>query len=452
MNITQNNVDALNATLSVSLTKEDYSSNVEKALKKLGKNVSMKGFRTGKVPASMVKKMYGASVLVDEINKIVNDAINDYIKSNELEVLGRPIPTTTDVDFDINNPKDYEFVFELGLSPVFDIPVLKNETVVKAPKVLIDDELLDTELEKLRDRYGNMTFPEEGIEEKDILQVKFVELDNDEQPKEGGVVTTGPINLEIVTNKTLKGQLMKEKVGGTVIAKNLFNSIDRERDQIVKHVLGLEEEPEDLGKTFELTIERISRMERADLNQEFFDKIFGPGKVTTEDEAKEKLREDLSNYVEQSEKGKLNEKIYNLLIEETEIDLPDEFLKKWIKVSNEKPISDKDLEDEYPSFAKNLKWSLIVNKITKENDIKAEFEDISEFSKESLRQQLMQYSPDGGGFSEEDLDTLNASMLQKEDHMKKSFDAVMEEKLFSFIKQQITVEEEEVKFDEFFKV
>lgn len=452
MNITQNNVDALNATLSVSLTKEDYSSNVEKALKKLSKNVSMKGFRVGKVPASMVKKMYGASVLVEEINKLVNDAINDYIKSNELEILGRPIPTTDDVDFDINKSEDYEFVFEIGLTPTFDIPALKAETVIKAPKVVIDDELLDTELEKLRDRYGNMTFPEEGIEEKDILQVKFVELDNDEQPKEDGLVTSGPINLEIVTNKTLKGQLVKEKVGGSVIAKNLFNSIDREREQIVKHVLGLEEEPEDLGKAFELTIERISRMERADLNQEFFDKIFGEGKVTSEDEAKERLREDLSNYVTQSESGKLNEKIYNLLLEETEIDLPDEFLRKWIKVSNEEPISDEDLENEYPSFAKNLRWSLIVNKITKDNDIKAEFEDISAFSKESLRQQLVQYSPDGGGFSDEDLESLNASMLQKEDHMKKSFDAVMEEKLFSFIKQQVTVEEEEVKFDDFFKV
>lgn len=451
MNITRKDVDALNATLQINLVQEDYLPQVNKALKGLSKNVSMKGFRTGKVPMGMVKKMYGTSVLVDELNKIVNDAINNYIEENKVEILGRPLPTTNDIDFDINKTEEYEFAFDLGLSPQFDIPALEAKTVVKAPKVVINDEQLDTELEKLRDRYGNMTFPEEGIEETDILQVKFVELDNDENPKEGGVETSGPINLEIITNKTLKSQLMKEKVGGVVVAKNLFNSIDREREQIIKHVLGLEEEPEDLGRVFELTIERISRMERAEMNQEFFDKIFGPGNVTTEDEAKDKLREDLSTYASQNENGKLNQNIYELLLEETPIELPDEFLKRWIKTTNEKPISDEDLEKEYPDFAKNLRWSLIVNKLTKDNDIKAEFDEISEHSKEGLRQQLMQFSPGGGGFTDEDLESLNASMLQQEEHMKRSFDAVMEEKLFSFIKQQITVEEEEVSFEDFFK-
>ncbi len=449
MNITQNDIDALNATLNVSLTTEDYSPKVKQALNKLKKTVSMKGFRAGKVPESLIKKMYGTSVLVDELNKLVNDSINEYIKENELEILGRPIPVTTEVDFDIQNLKDYEFVFELGLSPKFEIPVLNAKTVVKAPKVIIDDELLQNELNRIQDSYGNMSFPEEGIEEKDLLQVKFVELDHEEQPKEEGVESSGTINLETVSNKTLKGQLMKGKIGTTIVAKNLFNSIDREREQIVKYILNLEHEPEDMGKAFELTIEKISRRERAELNQEFFDKVFGPGNVESEEEAKEKLRKDLSNYVSQSENGKLNEKIYTLLIEETPIELPDEFLRKWIKASNEKPISDEEIEKEYPEFAKNLKWSLIVNKLTKDGEIKAEFEDISEYSKQTLRAQFQQFSPDT--FTEEDLDSLNMNMLQKEDHMKQTFDAVMEQKLFSFIKQQITIEEEAVSFEDFFK-
>lgn len=450
MNITRKDTDALNAILSVNVSKEDYLSKVESALAKLKKNVTMKGFRAGMVPSSLVKKMYGTSVLVDELNKVVNESVNNYIEENKLEILGRPLPITSDIQFDINSPQDYTVEFELGLAPEFEIPALNNKTVVKAPKVAITDELLTKELDNLRGRYGKMSFPEEGIEEKDILQVKFVEL-SEGAPKEGGVEASGPINLEIVKDETLKAALLAGKVGTTASTEDLFAALDREKSQVVKHVLGLQEEPAELGSAFQLTIERISRMEKADLDQEFFEKVFGPEQVTSEEEAKDKLKAELASYLEQTEAGKLNEKIFTLLLDQTEIPLPDTFLKKWIKVSNEKPITDEIIEEEYPQFSRNLKWSLIVNKISKENDLKGDFEEVKEYSKEMLRQQLKQYAPAGGGFSEEDLDTLNNNMLSKEDHVKKSFDAVMEQKLFSVIKQKISVEEEEVNFEDFFK-
>lgn len=450
MNITRKDTDALNAVLSVSLTKEDYLPKVEQALNKLRKNVTMKGFRAGMVPAGLVKKMYGTGVLVDELNKVVNDAVNGFIEENKVEILGRPLPVPSDINFDINQPADYTVEFELGIAPQFEITSLKADTVVKAPKVAVDDELLTKELDNLRGRYGKMSFPEEGIEEKDILQVKFTEL-VDGAPKEGGVQVSGPINLEIVKDEALKSALLAGKVGTTATTEDLFAALDRDKAQVVKHVLGLQEEPAELGSAFELTIERISRMAKADLDQEFFDKVFGPEQVTSEEEAKDKLREELSNYVAQSESGKLNEKIFNLLLDSTEIALPDDFLKRWIKVSNEKPITEEVIEEEYPQFARNLKWSLIVNKISKDNDLKGDYEEVKEYSKEALRQQLRQYAPAGGGFSEEDLETLNNNMLAKEDHVKKSFDAVMEQKLFGVIKQQITVEEETVSFEDFFK-
>ncbi|HUH73507.1 MAG TPA: trigger factor [Chitinophagales bacterium] len=450
MNIVRKDTDALNATLSVSLTKEDYLPKTEQALKKLGKNITMKGFRAGMVPAGLVKKMYGTGVLVDELNKIVNDAVNKYIEENKLEILGRPMPIPTEIDFNIQNPTDYTLEFELGLAPQFEISALKSDTIVKAPKVAIDEELLNKEMDNLRGRYGNMSFIEEGIEEKDMLEVKFVELENG-APKEGGVTATGPINLEMVKDETLKNTLLAGKVGTTATTEDLFVALDRERAQVVKNVLGLSEEPENMGAAFEMTIERISRMGKAELNQEFFDKVFGPDQVKTEEEAKDKLREELSSYTSQSESGKLNEQIFNMLLEQTEIPLPDDFLRRWIKISNEKPITEDVIEEEYPIFARNLRWSLIVNKISKDNDIKGEFDEIKEHSKEALRQQLKQYAPAGGGFSDEDLENLNNNMLSKEDHVKKSYDAVMEQKLFNVIKQQITVEEEVVSFEDFFK-
>jgi len=450
VNITRKDTDALNAILSITLTQEDYLPKVEQALTKFRKNVAMNGFRKGMVPAGLVKKMYGTGVLVDELNRIVNDSINGYIEENKLEILGRPLPVPADIQFDINQPGEYTMEFELGLAPDFKLDVLSAATVVKAPKVNIDDELLERELDNLRTRYGKMSFPEGQIEEKDILQVKFVEL-KDGQPKEGGVEASGPINLEIVKDEALKAELLKAKAGDTAVTADLFAALDRDRDKVVKHVLGLQEEPADLGTAFQLTVERISRMEKAELDQEFFDKVFGPDAVKSAEEAKDKLQEELSSYIAQSENGKLNERIFNTLLDQTEIALPDDFLKRWIKVSNEKPITDEVLEEEYPAFARNLRWSLIVNKISKENDLKGDFEEVKEYSKEALRQQLKAYSPAGGGFSEEDLEMLNNNMLAKEEHVKKSFDAVMEQKLFSFIKQQISVEEEAVSFDDFFK-
>ena len=448
--ITKTDIDALNAVLNVDLTQEDYLSKVNNALAKARKNIAMNGFRKGMVPLGLVKKMYGTGVMVEEINKAINEETNKFIQENKIEILGQPMPKSNDLEFDINEPKDYHVEFELGLAPKFELSALDSKTVVKAPKVIIDDELLNKELDNMRVRYGKMQFPEDGIQDSDVLQIKFEEL-LDDQIKESGVVATSPIRLDIVKNKTLKKALQDGKVGTTVVAKNLFTSLDREPEQIEKHILGLKETPENLEKSFNMTIERISRMEKSELDQEFFDKAFGPGKVTNEQEAKEKLSADLSEYLSQSESGKLNERIYNLLLDQTDIALPDAFLKRWIKFSNEKPITDEILEEEYPQFAKNLKWSLIVNKISQENDLKGDFEEVKEHSKNLLRRQLLQYAPSGEGFSDDDLEMLNNSMLQKEDHVKKSYDAVMEQKLFNVIKQKITVEEETVSFDDFFK-
>jgi trigger factor len=318
VNITRKDADALITRLSVSLTKEDYLPKTEQELKKLGKKVTLKGFRAGMVPSGLVRSMYGNGVLVEELNKIVNNAVNKYIEENKLEILGRPMPVPTEINFDIKNPTDYTLEFELGIAPQFEISVLKSDTIVKAPKVAIDEELLNKEMDNLRSRYGKMAFLEEGILEKDMLEIKFVELENG-VAKEGGITATGPINLEMVKDEALKATLLAGKVGTTATTEDLFVALDKERAQVVKNVLGLSEEPEGLGTAFEMTIERISRMEKSDLNQEFFDKVFGPDQVKSEEEAKDKLREELSSYTSQSESGKLNEKLFNMLLEKTEI-------------------------------------------------------------------------------------------------------------------------------------
>lgn len=355
MNVSQKNTDDLNAIISIELKKEDYLPAVEKALTTAKNSATIKGFRKGHVPAGMIKKMYGNSILLDELNKVVSDALNKHIEETKLDMLGRPLPIASDIDLDINQPADYIFEYEIGLAPEIKV-TLDKELSVEKPVITIDDRTLEDEIEKLRERHG-----------------KILNLDRAEGEK-----------------------------------------------------------PE---------------FEKTEINQEFFDKVYGPNIVTTLEEFKEKIRTELQDFAEKSAQNKVKENIYNTLMDKTEVKLPDAFLKKFIKASNEKPLSDEQLETEYPDFTKGLKWNLITNAIAKENDIKVEMEDVKNFSKEQLRAQFMMY---GGGITDEMIETFNNSMMAKQDHVKKSYEGAMEQKLFNFIEGQIKLEEKPISFDEFF--
>jgi trigger factor len=447
VNITRNDIDALNAVISVSFTPEDYLNKVEHSLQQARKNITLKGFRKGMVPTGLVKKMHGNAILVDELNKSVNDAINQHIKDENLQILGRPLPVPSDIDFDINHPQSYTFEFELGIAPSFDLSFLSPSTVVAQKEVLVDDATIEKELEHIRSRYGKLTHPDGPVQEKDILQCKFQELENG-NVKEGGIENQSPITQELIINEDFKKQLSGAKVGDQIDV-NLFDLMDRTREHVIKHVLGQDENTVVANDQFRITIERIDRMEPAELNQEFYDNVFGPGKVSSVEECKAQLKTELESYLSGSVAGKLKDEIFKTLLEKVDLPLPDAFLRRWIKVSNEKPLSDEQLENEYPTFARNLKWSLIVNKIGSENKLEGTFDEIKEFSKNQLLQQLKMYNPAGGSFSDEDLEMLNNSMLAKEEHVKKAYDAVMEQKLFDFIKEKITIEVQKVSFEDF---
>ncbi|MFN8283245.1 MAG: trigger factor [Chitinophagales bacterium] len=360
MNTTQSNSDALNAIISIEIKKEDYLPAVDKALATAKNNAVIKGFRKGFVPIGVVKKMYGNSILLDELNKKVSDALNKHIEGNKIDMLGRPLPLPSDdIQLDINNPSDFTFQYEIGLAPSVDVAIDKSTKVTKNV-ITIDDKTLDEELDKIAVRYGKVT--------------------NEEEVKEG-----------------------KEPI-----------------------------------------------TEKAVLNQELFDKIYGPGAVNSVEEFREKIRAELEGFSVSSTNNQFKENIYNTLMNNTKIDLPDAFLKRFIKSSNEKPVSDEQIETEYPMFVKGLKWNLITDKIVKDNGIKIEMADIKEFSKNALRQQLMMYNPTGQGLPEETIDQLNDSLMSKEEHVKKSYDGVLEQKLFTFIEQQITIDEVAVSFADFF--
>lgn len=361
MNISRKNIDDLNAVISIELKKEDYLPNVEKAINQYKNNVAIKGFRKGHVPASLVKKMYGNSVLLDELNKTVSEALNKHIEDEKLRILGRPLPKENSaLDFDINAPKDFTFEYEIGLSPEIKVDAIGKKTKVSKHVITIDDKTLDDEIEKIAQRYGNVTNPEEV--------------------KEG----------------------------------------------------------------------QESVIEKAALDQELFDKVYGPGIVKSLEEFREKIKKELEGFSKTSADNKLKEDIYTMLLDKIQIAFPDAFLKRFIKSSNEKPIDDEQIEKEYPDFQKGLKWNLITTQIAQDNSLKVEFEDVKNFSREQLKTQLAMYNPGGMGIEDQYIDLLNDNMMSKEDHVKKSYEGAMEQKLFTFIEDQITVEEKPTTFDEFF--
>lgn len=447
MNITKTNSSEVNAVLSVNLKKEDYLPNVEKTLQDYRKKVEIKGFRKGHVPAGLVKKMYGNAVLFDEVNKTISESINNYIKEEKLDILGQPIPMPENntVAIDINNPSDVEFNFEIGLVPDFKIDDL-SKLNIKSKKISVEDKDIDKEVNDISLRYGDSEeVTEDTIKEKDILTFDLKELDG-KNVKDGGIQNTTVLNEDMIVDKKVKKALAKLKVGDTFTA-NPFTLVDREKDQIEKNILGIKENaPEAISEDFQFTITKITRLKQAEINQAFFDKVYGEGTVKSEEEFRAKIKAEIENYTEQITQNSIKESVFNGLMENTKIELPVEFLKKFIKISNEKPISDDQIETEYPGFEKGLKWNLITSKIAKDNDIKVEMEDVRAFSKEQVKKQFAMY---GGAIDDATIDMLNDNMLKKEDHVRKSFDGSLEQKLFDFIQSKAKITEEVVTFEEY---
>lgn len=451
MNVVKEQIDDLNAILKVELVKEDYLPNVESALKKARKNITMKGFRQGMVPLSLVKKMHGNNVLYDEVNKLVTEQINNHIKEEKLDVLGQPLPKAdSSVTLDINNPEDVTLEFELGLAPEFDLSIIDKKAEFNRYKIIVEDKVLEEEIEGLRLRNGVQKFVEDSVvEEGDVLHVDIVELENGEVKENGVTNNSSPVGLNIFKEAEQK-KFHGLKIGESLDI-NLFEAAEKDRASVLKFVLDIKEgeEPESLGDTFRMTIVKIGRMEKADLNQDLYDKLYGEGVVKSEDELKEKLIAEMDTYFARETEVKTKNDIIEYLLENVKMEFPAAFLKRWIKATNEKPITDEQIEADYENFEKGLRWSMITNKLGADNDIKAEKEEIEAFSMEGLKKQLQMYNPGGNPISDEDLKTFNASMMAREDHVKKTYEAVMEQKLFAFINDAVTITEKEISLDDF---
>lgn len=446
MNIVQEKVDKLNAILKVEIKSEDYQTKVKSTLEKYRKTAKVPGFRPGHVPFGMIQKQYGKSVLAEELNKISNDGLYKYIKDENLEILGNPIPLEDETfKGDLDDPSDFVFSYEVGFSPKFDIP-LSSYKRMEYFQVNIDNKLISKQIEDLRKRYGKLESTEE-IGDTDMVMGLFRELNADNEPKEGGVEHNSTISMEFLTDKKAIKALKGKKVDDFIIVDPKTVSRD-EKD--MASMLGLNEEQlVGVSKQFKFTVNEIKRMEMAELNEVLYSKLFPAGDVKSEAELKEKVSSDLSNMFKVDSDRLFTQTIYEYLMNKTKIAMPERFLKRWIKLSNEKPIDDETLDKEFEGYLKSMKWQLIQGKIFKENDIQINNDEVMDFTKSLLVSNYEQY----GMPAPEDKELTETAMrlLKDKEQVNGIYDRLTEKKLSDYFQNNIPMKEKKLSYDDFVK-
>ncbi len=444
MNVVREDIDALNAVLKVQVQKKDYQEKVDETLKNYRKKANIPGFRPGQVPIGLLKKQYGKSVLMEELNKVVNTFLNEYISSNDVTILGNPIPKEDqDVIGDFDNPDSFEFTYEIGLAPEIKVNLSKKNKYDYV-KVKVDDELIDKQVNDLRRRYGKLVAREE-VGADDLIMAQFVELNDDESIKEGGILHSSTVSMEFVSDKKVAKKLAGMKVGEQLIIDP--ESVSRGGKDTAA-MLGIDaSELENISDTFRLTVNEIKGMELAEMDQELFDRLFGPGAITSEKELRARIKTDLEGMFVNDSDRMLTNAVYEDLLAKTKVELPDDFLKRWIKLSNEKEISDEEIEADYENYAKSLKWQLIQGNIFKANDIKFENDELVNFTKGILANNYVQY----GISTPEDEQLTESAMkvLQNREEANRIYDMLAERKLMMYFKETVKLNEKNVSYDDF---
>jgi trigger factor len=447
MNISQEKTGNLSAIVKININPEDYQPRVEKAIKDHAKKAKMPGFRPGMVPPSHIKKMYGKSILVDEINNLLSATLNKYIETEHLHVLGQPLPKMDEhKHYNWDFTDDFEFDYELGLAPEFSADFSADDKLTQYI-IKADEEVLAERIKNLRKGYGKMTNPDVSAD-GDVLYSELEQLSPDGSVFENGITNTASVRLDQVTDEVVKASLIGLKKGDevTLDIQKAFNN-DAAK---VAGLLKIDEDlAADLKSSFRLTVKNVNRLEESDLNQEFFDKLFGEGEVTTEEEFRQRITGEIETMMAQDAERKLQDDIYRYTLNKVQFSLPDDFLKRWLQ-SNDEKMTAEDLDGGYNEFAKNLKWTLIVNKITSGQHIEVKYEDVFETAKFRLGQQFRMYSQ--LPLSEEQLGQYTVQYLQNKENATKIFDEVKASKVFNYIKSAVTLEPKEISYTDFQKL
>lgn len=437
MNISKTDIDKLNAVVNISIDKKDYEQKVHTILKDYRKKANIPGFRKGHVPFGMIKKQYEKAVIADEVNKLIQENLDNYIKKEKLELLGNPLPKEKNNSIDWNRG-NMQFEFELGLAPKFEIKLDVLKRVIHY-EIEPDKKMIDEQINHIQNQYGKIKAKkkiEKGFEIN--AQFKNEEIDLD---------TIANFSMKDIKSRKAIKLLNESEVGSNLNlpSKGLF--ID---NMTAKRVLGLDEENLKKLSKLDLILEIKEVNERipAEINQDLFDKLYKPGTVKSEKELKDKIKEGLQAQFKPQSNQKLMNDISETIVEKTKFKLPSDFLKKWIRSSGKEPMSEEAAVDEYNKSEKGIRYQLIEGKIISDNNLKMTFEELKDFTENLIKKQMSQY---GQMPEKEKLDGIVSNVLSNKEETKRISDQLMGDKMIQFFIEKAPLKRKKVAFDAFIK-
>jgi len=435
MKITSNYIDKLNGKISIEIDKKDYSDKVDNELQNLSLKANIPGFRKGHVPVGLIRKKHGKAVIMDEVNKLIDKELRNYIKDEEIDMLGGPIPVPQG---EINWESDkITFEFEVGLTPKFDLKLKFKKSVLNYI-VKADKKMVNEQISSIQKQYGKL-IPRKKIENDCDITGVFTYEDE--------INNKSTFNLNRVKKKKTLKKLLGLQVGKSVNidVKDLF---DDNHDLI--QVLGISHDrAKEIDIEVNLNIDEINYKEPADLDQELFDKIYGKGIIKSVTELKKKISNDMEKqFVNQTDQKLMND-IIEYLIENTKFKLPTEFLTKWIKINSEKNLSEQEAKQEYEKSEKGMKYQLIESKLVTENNLQVNFDDLKSYTKDLIRKQMSQYGQSNP--SEKELDDIVARVMQNKDEIKRLTEQLTSTRILNFFKENTNIKSKELTYEQFMK-
>ncbi len=448
MNITRDNTDILTALLKVKIEQNDYTERVNKVLNDYRKNAKMPGFRPGKVPAGIIRKLYRKPVVIEEINKILSESVTRYLTEEKIRILGEPLPGNNNKkDIDWDNDSDFEFEIEIGLAPEFEVNMTDKDKI-HLYEIEVDDELVKETRENYSRRFGTM-LKVENITGNEILKGDFHQLDSSGIIQENGIVTeNSTFSLEYVKDKNIVDLFIGKKAGDNVIfdVRKAFPT-----DADLSSLLNIKKEQlTALNPQFRFDIKEISKFIKADFNQELYDMIYGKDAIHTEEEFNDSITKELRERLEQNSEFRFKLDSRDMLMKKTRLDLPAAFLKKWLASINKEKVTEQQIDEEFPKFENDLKWQLIKDKIIVGHDIKVSDEEIASYAKSYTLLQFRQYGITN--IPEDQLKTYSENVLKNEDERKKIIEKLFEDKVFEHIKEHVKVDKKKITREKFNKL
>jgi len=454
--ITKENIGLLHEKLTVKLEKTDYLPSFEKALKEYSKKANIPGFRKGMVPTGLIKKMYGPSLFTDEVLRSVDRELIGYLQNDKLDIFAQPLPLETDIrQLDVNNPADYTFHFEIGMKPEFQLADLGTAKTIRYI-VTVTDEMINSEIARLQNRYGNMQDQDTVAAEDNVLNIIFTEVDENGNAVENGIQKDNSLLVKYF-KEDFRSNLVGKVTNDYVIVQ-LDKAFDDKELEVIVSDLGLDKnDPAAAQKHFKIQITKIGLLEKKELNEEFFNQLYPNQEVKSEADFRNKIKEEIQAYWNNQAKNQIHDQVFHELTDHTTIQFPEGFLKKWVKTQGETAEnpdagkSDEQVEKEFPTFLNQLKWTLITDKIVQENSIQVQPDEIRDFAK----QQLFGYMGGAMGADAQNQPWVNdyvEKMMKDRKYVEDAYNRIQTQKIFEWAETKVNPTDKEISAEEFTKM